>query len=46
VDQTRNRGGHGIQEKVVVEELTAAGLEVEKIVGVYKKKTDRFTSLQ
>jgi hypothetical protein len=31
---------------VVVEELTAAGLEVEKIVGVYKKKTDRFTSLQ
>ena len=28
----KNRGGHGIPEKVVVEELTAAGLEVEKIV--------------
>jgi ubiquinone/menaquinone biosynthesis C-methylase UbiE len=28
----KNRGGHGIPEKVVVEELTAAGLEVEKTV--------------
>ena len=26
----KNRGGHGIPEKVVVEELTAAGLQVEK----------------
>ena len=25
-----NRGGHGIPEKVVIEELTAAGLHVEK----------------
>jgi len=28
-----NRGGHGIPQKIVVEELTAAGLKVEKIVG-------------
>lgn len=27
-----NRGGHGIPQKVVVDELTAAGLYVEKIV--------------
>jgi ubiquinone/menaquinone biosynthesis C-methylase UbiE len=27
-----NRGGHGIPQKVVIEELTAAGLQVEKIV--------------
>jgi len=27
-----NRGGHGIPQKVVVKELTAAGLQVEKIV--------------
>ncbi len=27
-----NRGGHGIPQKVVVEELSAAGLQVEKIV--------------
>src|SRR5947209_10165842 len=27
-----NRGGHGIPHKVVVEELSAAGLQVEKIV--------------
>ena len=26
-----NRGGHGIPQKVVIEELTAAGLQVEKI---------------
>ena len=27
-----NRGGHGIPEKVMVEELTSAGLHVEKVV--------------
>lgn len=27
-----NRGGHGIPEKIVIEELTAAGLKVEKTV--------------
>ena len=27
-----NRGGHGIPQKVVVEDLSAAGLQVEKIV--------------
>jgi ubiquinone/menaquinone biosynthesis C-methylase UbiE len=27
-----NRGGHGIPQKIVVEELTATGLQVEKIV--------------
>lgn len=27
-----NRGGHGIPQKVVIEELTAAGLQMEKIV--------------
>jgi ubiquinone/menaquinone biosynthesis C-methylase UbiE len=27
-----NRGGHGIPEKVVIEELTAAGLKLEKVV--------------
>jgi ubiquinone/menaquinone biosynthesis C-methylase UbiE len=27
-----NRGGHGIRQKIVVDELTAAGLYVEKIV--------------
>ncbi len=27
-----NRGGHGIPQKIVVEELSAAGLKVEKIV--------------
>jgi SAM-dependent methyltransferase len=27
-----NRGGHGIPEKIAIEELTAAGLKVEKIV--------------
>ena len=26
------RGGHGIPQKIVIEELTAAGLQVEKIV--------------
>ena len=28
----RNRGGHGIPQKMVIEELSAAGLQVEKIV--------------
>src|SRR5882762_4426587 len=28
-----NRGGHGIPQKIVIEELGAAGLQVEKIVG-------------
>ena len=27
-----NRGGHGIPQKIVIEELTAAGLQVEKIL--------------
>ena len=27
-----NRGGHGIPEKIVIEELRAAGLQVEKVV--------------
>lgn len=27
-----NRGGHGIPQEIVIEELTAAGLQVEKIV--------------
>ena len=27
-----NRGGHGIPQKIMIEELTAAGLQVEKIV--------------
>jgi ubiquinone/menaquinone biosynthesis C-methylase UbiE len=27
-----NRGGHGIPEKIVIEELKAAGLQVEKVV--------------
>ena len=27
-----NRGGHGIPQKIVIEELTAAGLEMEKVV--------------
>jgi ubiquinone/menaquinone biosynthesis C-methylase UbiE len=28
----RNRGGHGIPEKVIEEELTTAGLQVEKVI--------------
>jgi ubiquinone/menaquinone biosynthesis C-methylase UbiE len=28
----RNRGGHGVPQKIVIEELTAAGLQVEKVV--------------
>jgi hypothetical protein len=27
-----NRGGHGIPQKVMVEELTSAGLQVEKVI--------------
>jgi hypothetical protein len=27
-----NRGGHGIPQKIVIEELTGAGLQVEKTV--------------
>ena len=27
-----NRGGHGIPQKIVIEELTAAGLQMEKVV--------------
>jgi len=27
-----NRGGHGIPQKIVIEELTAAGLQVEKVI--------------
>jgi len=27
-----NRGGHGIPQKIVIEELTAAGLQVEKVL--------------
>jgi ubiquinone/menaquinone biosynthesis C-methylase UbiE len=27
-----NRGGHGIPQKIVIEELTGAGLQVEKVV--------------
>jgi ubiquinone/menaquinone biosynthesis C-methylase UbiE len=30
-DVPSNRGGHGVPEKVVIEELTAAGLRVEKV---------------
>ena len=29
----KNRGGHGIPEKVVEEELTTAGLQVDKVIG-------------
>ena len=28
----KNRGGHGIPQKIMIEELTAAGLQVEKII--------------
>ncbi len=33
-----NRGGHGIPEKLVIEELTAAGLEMEKAVNDWPDK--------
>lgn len=28
----KNRGGHGVPQKIMIEELTAAGLKVEKII--------------
>lgn len=31
-DVPANRGGHGIPQKVVIEELTAAGLQMDKVV--------------
>ncbi len=34
-----NRGGHGIPEKIVIEELTAAGLQVEKVVNDWADKS-------
>jgi ubiquinone/menaquinone biosynthesis C-methylase UbiE len=34
-----NRGGHGIPRKVVIEELTAAGLQVEKVVNDWPEKS-------
>jgi ubiquinone/menaquinone biosynthesis C-methylase UbiE len=34
----KNRGGHGIPEKVMVEELTSAGLQVEKVIGDWSKR--------
>lgn len=33
-----NRGGHGIPQKVVIEELTAAGLQMEKVVNDWPEK--------
>jgi len=33
-----NRGGHGIPEKVVVEELTSAGLQVEKVIDDWSER--------
>lgn len=45
-----NRGGHGIPQKIVIEELTAAGLHLEKVENdwpgddycvLFAKKTDR-----
>jgi ubiquinone/menaquinone biosynthesis C-methylase UbiE len=33
----KNRGGHGIPEKVMVEELKSAGLQVEKIIDDWSK---------
>ena len=32
-----NRGGHGIPQKIVIEELSAAGLQVEKIVNDWQE---------
>jgi len=34
-----NRGGHGIPEKIVIEEFTAAGLQVEKVVNDWADKS-------
>ena len=33
----KNRGGHGIPQKVVVEELTSAGLQLEKVVNDWSR---------
>lgn len=33
----KNRGGHGIPQEVVVEELTSAGLQVEKVVSDWSR---------
>jgi len=33
----KNRGGHGIPEKVMVDELTSTGLQVEKIIDDWSK---------
>jgi len=33
-----NRGGHGIPQKIVIEELTAAGLQMEKVVNDWPDK--------
>jgi len=34
-----NRGGHGIPKKVLIEELTAAGLQVEKVVDDWPERS-------
>ncbi|HEV1995125.1 MAG TPA: class I SAM-dependent methyltransferase, partial [Candidatus Acidoferrum sp.] len=34
-----NRGGHGIPQKIVIEELSAAGLQVEKIVNDWPEQS-------
>jgi ubiquinone/menaquinone biosynthesis C-methylase UbiE len=34
----KNRGGHGIPEKIVVEELTNAGLQVEKVIDDWSRQ--------
>jgi len=33
----KNRGGHGIPEQIVVDELTSAGLQVEKVVSDWSR---------
>ncbi|MGH9711706.1 MAG: class I SAM-dependent methyltransferase [Candidatus Acidiferrales bacterium] len=34
----KNRGGHGIPQKITVEELTSAGLQVEKVVNDWSSR--------
>src|SRR5260370_28479779 len=34
----KNRGGHGIPEKVTVEELTSTGLRVEKVIDDWSER--------
>jgi ubiquinone/menaquinone biosynthesis C-methylase UbiE len=34
----KNRGGHGIPEKVMVEELTSAGLQLEKVIDDWSER--------